>query len=79
MKNNKPAFIREGGHLPGVDGQNFYLVYCGGKKAWLIQSDDWFLGGNAGGFFRIYTSGKYLQGVYIFYSCVTLNNQFKNS
>ena len=49
-------------------GQNFYLVYCGGKfNAWHIQSDDWFLEGNAGGFFCIFTSGKSLQSVYIFY------------
>jgi len=68
LRNNKPAFIREGGYVPGVIGQNFYLVYCGGKiNAWHIQSDGWFLGGNAGGFFRIYTSGKSLQSVYIFY------------
>ena len=49
MKNNKPAFIREGGELPQVKGENHFLAYY---EAWYIQSDLKFLGGPVAGFFR---------------------------
>ena len=59
LKKNVPAFIREGGKLPNVGGNNHYLVYHEASKSWYIQPDLHFLIGHGGGFFRIQTSGKH--------------------
>ena len=57
MKNNKPAFIREGGEVPGVNGKNHYLVWY--DEFWCIQKDVRFLKDEGGGYFCICSSGKF--------------------
>ena len=58
MKNNVPAFIREGGEVSGVGGKNHYLAYYETTKYWFIQSDKFFLENR--GFISISSSGKYV-------------------
>ena len=61
MVNNKPAFIHEGGTIPGLRGKNHYLVNRKTQGvAWYIQSDEFFLEGKPGGFFTNLSSGKYV-------------------
>ena len=62
MINNKPAFVHEGGIIPGLRGKNHYLVNrkTNSTTRWYIQSDKLFLGDIAGGYFQIITSGKYV-------------------
>ena len=60
MKNNKPAFIREGGKLPGLVGENNYLAWS--HEFWFFQPEAWFLEGESGefgGYLCIRTPGKY--------------------
>ena len=59
MKDNKPAFIREGGKISGLSGENHYLAFYEEKKSWYIQTDDYFLKGE-GGFLKNISSGKYV-------------------
>ena len=59
MKNNKPAFIREGGKISGIKGENHYLAFHEATKTWNIMQDEWFLNGKGGGFFANVSSGKY--------------------
>ena len=60
-KNNRPAFIREGGELPQVKGENHFLAYYDVWKTWYIQNDFRFSGikNPVGGFFRIATTGMF--------------------
>ena len=58
MKNDKPAFIREGGEVFGVYGKHHYLAWCE-DGYWYIQQEAWFLEGESGGYLRIRSSGKY--------------------
>ena len=60
MKNNKPAFIREGGKISGFPGENHYLVFHEASKTWNITTDDYFSKGQGGGFFSINSSGKFV-------------------
>ena len=62
MVHNKPAFIRED-EAPGVKGKNHYLVWH--SERWYIQSDELFLKGKCGGYFCIYTSGKYFHNCFL--------------
>ena len=57
LKNNTPAFIREGGELSGLNGENHYLAFHEKSKSWNIQSDEWFSIGKGGGFFTNDSSG----------------------
>ena len=60
MKNNKPAFIRAGGELPQVTGKNYFLAhYDALYKAWYIQNERNFSGGQIGGFLRNKTTGMF--------------------
>ena len=59
MKNNKPAFIRAGGEISGLSGENHYLTFYEASKSWYIQSDEWFLLGRGGGFFTNKSSGMF--------------------
>ena len=59
LKNNTPAFIREGGKLSGLDGENHYLTFHEETKSWYIQIDKWFLIGRGGGFFSNESSGMF--------------------
>ena len=58
MRDNKPAFIREGGEVSGIASKNHYLAFNESYKTWFIQSDDWFLEGKAGGYLKNQTTGK---------------------
>ena len=58
-------FIREGGKLPNVGGNNHYLVYHEASKSWYIQPDLQFSLGHGGGYFRILTSGKRNSSTYL--------------
>ena len=60
MKNDRPAFIREGGEISGCQGKNHYLVFYEASNTWYIQNDEWFSEGRAGGYLRIKTTGKYV-------------------
>ena len=57
MKNNKPAFIREGGKVPGLVDKNHYLAWS--HEFWFFQQEAWFLEGESGGYLCIRTPGKY--------------------
>ena len=59
MDNNIPAFIRDGGNIPGLEGKNHYLVYKEASKHWYIQPDEFFLENKGGGYLRITTTGTY--------------------
>ena len=59
MKNNKPAFIREGGKIPQVAGENHFLAYYDAWNTWYIQTDSRFSGPKPGGWFRYTTTGMF--------------------
>ena len=65
QKKNIPAFIREGGKLPNVGGNNHYLVYHEASKSWYIQADVHFSIAQGGGYFRIKTTGKHNSCTYL--------------
>ena len=64
MRDNKPAFIREGGEVSGMVGKNHYLVFYESYKTWFIQNDKWFLEGRAGGYFSNQSIGKYVMSCF---------------
>ena len=70
MKDNKPAFIREGGKISGLSSENYYLAFHEASKTWNITQDDWFSKAEGGGIFANISSGKYVW---------TLFCQLKNS
>ena len=57
MKNNIPAFMREGGKISGIMGENYYLVFHEPWKTWHITENDQFSKGQGGGYFANISSG----------------------
>ena len=62
MHKNVPAYIREGGKIPNLGGEKYYLVYYPDIGKWYIQNDEeklCFLKKGQGGHMHIRTKGKY--------------------